>query len=77
LPKAESARISAIPGSVVCVSVLLACRFAGKPFVYDSFIVGQHVATGRISQCEVTEKINDRKIRFETIDQRADLYDLK
>jgi hypothetical protein len=45
--KAETARISAIPGPVVCEVVPLACRFAGKPFVFDAFIVGQLVAAGR------------------------------
>ena len=47
LMQAETARIAAIPGPVVC-DYELPCRFAGKPFVFDPFIVGERVATGRI-----------------------------
>jgi hypothetical protein len=74
--QAESARISAIPGPVVCEDVPLACRFAGKPFVFDPFTVGQLIATGRISQAEVSHKIGDLKLRFETVDPRADISSL-
>ena len=74
--KAETARISAIPGPVVCEVVPLACRFAGKPFVFDAFTVGQLVAAGRISQAELSEKISDGKLRFEAIDPRADVSSL-
>jgi hypothetical protein len=66
--KAETARISAIPGRVVCDVVPLACRLAGKPFVFDAFTVGQLVAAGRISQSELSEKISAGKLRFEAID---------
>jgi hypothetical protein len=74
--KAETARISAIPGPVVCEVVPLACRFAGKPFVFDAFTVGQLVAAGRISQAELSKKISDGKLRFEAIDPRADISSL-
>jgi hypothetical protein len=68
--KAETARISAIPGRVVCDVVPLACRLAGKPFVFDAFTVG------RISQSELSEKISAGKLRFEAIDPRADISSL-
>jgi hypothetical protein len=74
--KAETARISAIPGPVVCEVVPLACRFAGKAFVFDAFTVGQLVAAGRISQAELSKKISDGKLRFEAIDPRADISSL-
>jgi hypothetical protein len=74
--KAETARISAIPGRVVCDVVPLACRLAGKPFVFDAFTVGQLVAAGRISQSELSEKISAGKLRFEAIDPRADISSL-
>jgi dolichyl-phosphate-mannose-protein mannosyltransferase len=74
---AESARIAAIPGPVSCYRALLACRLAGKPLVFDPFIVGEYIGTGRISQREVAEKISERKIRFEAVDPRTDLLDLR
>jgi hypothetical protein len=74
--QAESARISAIPGPVVCENVPLACRFAGKAVVFDPFTVGQLVATGRISQAEMSRKIGDLNLRFEAIDPRADISSL-
>jgi hypothetical protein len=74
--KAESARISAIPGPVVCENVPLACHFADKPFVFDTFTVGQPVAAGRISQSEISRKIGERNLRFEAIDPRADISGL-
>jgi hypothetical protein len=74
--KAESARISAIPGPVVCENVPLACRFADQSFAFDTFTVGQPVGAGRISQPEISEKIGGRKLRFEAIDPRADISSL-
>jgi hypothetical protein len=74
--QAESTRISAIPGPVVCEDVPLACRFAGKPFVFDPFTVGQLVAAGRISRAEVSRKIDDLKLHFEAIDPRVDISSL-
>jgi hypothetical protein len=74
--EAESTRVAAIPGPVVCGNVPLTCRFAGKPFVFDPFTVGQLVATGRISRAEVSRKIGDLKLRFEAIDPRADISSL-
>ncbi len=56
LMQAETARIAAIPGPVVC-DYELPCRFAGKPFVFDPFIVGERVATGRISQHDVAARV--------------------
>ena len=72
LMQAESARISAIPGAVVC-SIPLTCRFAQKPFVFDEFMVIENLATGRISQSEMAAAISDRKLQFERIDPRVDV----
>jgi hypothetical protein len=74
--KAESARIAAIPGPVTC-KVALACRFAGKRFVYDPFIVGEYVATGRLSEQDVLREVNQRKIRFESVDDRTSISELR
>lgn len=74
--KAETARIAAIPGPVVC-DFQLPCRFAGKPFVFDPFIVGELVGTGRLSQREIAERIDNLEIRFEKIDRRVDVADLR
>jgi hypothetical protein len=71
--KAESARISAIPGSVVCRNVPLACRFADQPFGFNKFIGGPPATVKGISQSELSEKNSDRKLRFEVIDPRADI----
>jgi len=68
--KAEAIRISKIKGEVVC-DIALACRFAGKLFVFDPFMVGQYAATGRISQSEISARLSAREIRFEAIDPRA------
>jgi hypothetical protein len=70
--QAESARISMIPGSVVC-SIGLACYFAHKPLVFDEFIVGEYLATSKASQNEIGAKISDRKIRFELVDPQVDV----
>ena len=72
--KAETARIAAIPGPVVC-DFQMPCRFAGKPFVFDPFIVGQLVATGRLSPQDVAGRIDSLKICFEKIDRRVDVAD--
>ena len=74
--RAESARVAAIPGPVAC-DYELACRFAGKPFVFDPFIVGQLAATGKISQPDLAARIHDQKICFEKIDRRVDVADLR
>ena len=51
----ETARIAAIPGPLTC-SVSIVCRWAGKPFLYDTFLVDQRIATGRTSQAEVDRR---------------------
>jgi len=72
--KAESTRLTALPGLIAC-DRQLACRFAGKPFVFDHFIVTQWLDTGNMSQQDSAERMN--KIRFETIDPRVDVADLR
>jgi len=72
----EIARVSAIPGPVVCPGVPLICRFAGKPFVFDGFVVREYVLTGLLSEQDVSRRIADRKLRFEAVDPRTDIGDL-
>ena len=74
--KAETARIAAIPGLVACDREL-ACRSAGKPFVFDPFVVGERVGTGGLSAEDVNRIAADRKIHFEKIDPRVDDADLR
>jgi hypothetical protein len=74
--KAETARIASIPGPVVC-DLELTCRSAGKRFVFDPFVVGQYVRTGRISQHDVDERTKNMMLRFEKIDPRVDDADLR
>lgn len=74
--QAETARIAAIPGPVAC-DYELVCRFAGKPFVFDLTMAGEGVATGTISQTDLAERIKSLKIRFEKIDPRVDVADLR
>jgi len=73
--KAETARIAAIPGLVVC-NYEMPCRMAGKPLVYDQFAVTERVATGQMSRSDVAEIAAARKIRFEDVDRRVDVSDL-
>jgi hypothetical protein len=73
--RAESVRVSEIPGQVVC-SVPLACRFAQKPFVFDPFVVHEYLVTGRMSQSEILERISDQKLHFEIVDTRVDISGL-
>jgi hypothetical protein len=74
--KAETARIAAIPGLVVC-DYQMPCRSAGKPMVFDQFAVTERVATGQMSAHEVGEIAAARKIRFEHVDRRVDVSDLR
>jgi hypothetical protein len=74
--KAETARIASLPGPVVC-DFQLPCRSAGKPFVFDPFIVGERTGTGQFSGEEVWAKAAERGIRFEKIDPRVELSDLR
>lgn len=63
----EIARIAAIPGPVIC-SVAMVCRWAGKPFLYDGFFVGQSIATGRRSQEDVDRLRQALGARHESVD---------
>jgi hypothetical protein len=67
----EVARIAAISGPVHC-TILTVCRRAGKAFVYDPGAADQRIKTGRITERELTARITAARIRFETIDARAD-----
>jgi hypothetical protein len=74
--KAESARLAALPGLLAC-DRQLACRFAGKPFVFDHFIVRQLLDTGKLSQQDLAERMAKQKIRLVTVDPRVDVADLR
>jgi hypothetical protein len=73
---AETARIAAIPGPVVC-DYEVACRAAGKPLVYDYFAVSQRVGTGEMSWQDVYAIAAARNIRFEKVDHHIDVADLR
>jgi hypothetical protein len=53
------------PGPALCEDLLL-CYEAGKPFLYDSFFVDDHVRLGTLPQAEVLELIETH--RFPTIE---------
>lgn len=76
--EAETARIAAIPGPVVCMvkkdPVLTVSRRAGKPFVYDGFAVDQRIKTGKLSEDELKETIRGQGIRFEQVDPGAIMW---
>jgi hypothetical protein len=74
--KAESARLAALPGLLAC-DRQLACRFAGKPFVFDHFIVRELLDTGKLSQQDLAERMSNQKIRLVTVDPRVDVADLR
>jgi hypothetical protein len=74
--KAETERIAAIPSSVVC-DYQMPCRSAGKPMLFDQFAVTERVGTGQMTRQEVAEIAAARGIRFEKIDPRVDVSDLR
>jgi hypothetical protein len=63
----EVARIRAIPGNVTCWP-LAVCYRAGKTFVYDQYWVEQLIATGRWTKEAVAQAVQEKGIRFETIE---------
>jgi hypothetical protein len=58
------------PGPALCENLLL-CYEAGKPFLYDSFFVDDHVRLGRIRQAEVLGMIETLQFRTIEIELRA------
>jgi len=72
IARSETARIAAIPGPVVC-SVMLVCRMAGRPFLFDAFAVSQRIATGYASSAEIDERVRLLGLHFETVDPRTAL----
>jgi hypothetical protein len=67
---AEIARIAAIPGPVVC-NVEVICRWAGQPFVYHHWTVVQDLASGRLTQAEVDQRLLALHVQFVRVDNRA------
>ena len=56
-----------MPGLFAC-SQMITCFQAGKPFLYDSFAMGQRVLTGAWTQARLNAEIAARKVRFEKVD---------
>jgi hypothetical protein len=67
---AEIARIAAIPGPVVC-NIEAICRWAGKPFIYHHWTVVQDLASGRLTQAEVDQRLRALHVQFVLVDNRA------
>jgi hypothetical protein len=67
---AETARIAAIPGPVVCDALSISRR-AGKPFVYNEFAVMERIITGKLTRAEADRRILTAGIRFEQVDART------
>jgi hypothetical protein len=74
--QAETARIAAIPGLVVC-DYQMPCRSAGKPLVFDQFSVTERIKTSEMSRQDMLARAHARGIRFEKIDPRVDVSDLR
>ena len=71
---AEVAFIASRPGPVLCESIL-ACFYAGKPFVYDSFNAGCLMKFDKLDSRAVVEEIADRRFGAIQIDAPlADMY---
>jgi hypothetical protein len=68
--RSEVRRLKKIQGAVSC-SVMLVCYWAGKPFVWDDFAMGQRVATGKWTEAEKKRQARLHHIRFERIDDRT------
>ena len=67
----EIARIRAIVGPVAC-TIPTVCYRAGKAFVFDDFLLGQRVATGRWTQERLTAALQAKGVLFETIAPEAE-----
>ena len=63
----EVARIRAIPGHVTCWP-LAVCYRAGKAFIYDQYWVEQFIAKGRWTNEAVEQVVQEKGIRFESIE---------
>ncbi len=68
---AEIARVAAIPGPAVCKHIMLVCRWAGKPFVYDDFSVFRQLAAGRMPETEVEDRLRAMGAQIVAVDGRA------
>jgi hypothetical protein len=69
--EAEIARVRALPDPVVC-TIGTVCFRAGRKFVYDEFLLRQRVVSGAWSPARLKAAIDDRGLRFETVDPRAE-----
>jgi hypothetical protein len=70
--EAETKRIAAIPGPVVCREAMTVCRRAGKSFVFDNFSLYERQLTGgKAASDEINRRVRAEGIRFEQVDQRS------
>ncbi|HEY4173626.1 MAG TPA: hypothetical protein VGM42_11420 [Rhodopila sp.] len=62
LPRAKMAFTSEVdlirgrPGTAWCEDLLL-CRAAGKPMVFDAYVVQDQIETGRLSECDILHQL--------------------
>ena len=57
----DVARVAALPGEVYCDNKTI-CRFAGKPFVVDEFVLEQMIATGAATKQQIADMLKARGI---------------
>jgi hypothetical protein len=68
--RAEVARVAALPGAIAC-SNLVVCRMAGKPFVYDPFMVMMQLETGMVTGQDMPALMREKGITKDDTDSRA------
>ena len=61
LPPWLVATVTALPGEVYCDNKMI-CRFAGKPFAVDEFVLEQMIATGAATKQQVADMLKARGI---------------
>jgi hypothetical protein len=61
-----AARVTAMPGLVMCWKANLVCGQAGKTFVVDDFKTDQLLAKGALTAPELGQMLRDRKITIFT-----------
>ena len=65
----DAGLVAAIQGDVFCSNKVV-CRAAGKPFVVDEFKMEELVATGKMTEAEISALLGSRRITvFESSDQ--------
>jgi hypothetical protein len=70
--QADAAFLSGRPGAALCENTLL-CYTAGKPFVYNSFLVNQMVVTGMLPENKVLALLEAGAFSVIQVEQPLDL----